>query len=391
MSKEGVIWRHDKMPFLIGYNYSASNPYSLPDCMPFELVQDTETGVLCQTFNSQVNDALDLAYEKGSIIGPAMDGGAHQAYCDDFLLFIQSVQNLSETRFLEIGAGTGYLLAQVKAAGAEVLGIEPGASYSPSWAKYGVDVLNTFFPAKEVEGKHFDCIASYAVLEHIPDYKNFLKEQVQHLRDDGTIFISVPDCEPYFESLDPSCFLHEHYSYFTESSLANTLAYVGLDVVEVKKARYGGAIYAAARRRSSAQTIRPESLEIDDHFSDRLYKFSEFWSNRYKALSDLGKTVGVYCPSRALNVLKPEMQLRFFDDDLSIHGRFLPGFSSSIESFAGLIDAPVDELWIFSYTFGQKIKSKLVAEPRLKKMDISCVEDLQNPRSSFGSDVSEVQ
>ena len=378
MSHRKVIWRHDKMPFLIGYNDGPNNPYGLPNFMPFELVQDSETGVLCQSVNSLVYDALDIAYEKGSVIGPAMDEGAHQAYCDDFLSFIESIQDLANSQFLEIGAGSGYLLAQVKAAGANVLGIEPGASYSPSWARHNVDVLNTFFPTDDIAGRKFDCIASYAVLEHIPDYKGFLGAQTRYLTDNGMIFISVPDCEPYFEFLDPSCFLHEHYSYFTESTLASALVFVGLDVIDIKKSKYGGALYAAARKRPFAEAEGASCLEIDEGFGARLSKFSGYWLDRYKGLREKGKTVGVYCPSRALNILgATSMELRFFDDDPSIQGRFLPGLNIPIESFRNLLDDPVDEIWVFSYTFGEQIKEKLMAESALRHMSILSVVDVK--------------
>jgi len=381
-----VVWQFSKMPFLVGYNSCPDNPEGVPNNLPFELFIEPQTGVLRQTKNAAVDQALTLMYEKGSVIGPAMEGSVHKSYCDDFLSFVSEHAQIAGNSFLEIGAGTGYLLSQLQDQGAVALGIEPGASYAPNWERYKVDVIQGMFPHPNVAEQNFDCILSYAVMEHIVDYDQFLYSQIKLLDEGGILFVSVPDCEPYIRAADPSCFVHEHYSYFTRDTLCKALRKVGLDVVACGSANYGGALYAAAVKSSSkinfggAESQGKESNFYPECFENML-NFKAYWLDRYELLKSNNKTVGVYCPSRALNVLASSMQLRFFDDDPSVYGKYLPGFESPIEAFADLEEKLVDEVWVFSYTFGELIRQKLKNSSLLNKVTVLCVGDLETELS----------
>jgi hypothetical protein len=77
-------------------------------------------------------------------------------------------------------------------------------------------------------------------------------------------------------------------------------------------------------------------------------------------MADAG-SLGIYCPARALAILEPRIPVRFFDDDPTKLGKYLPPFHNIIESRDQLFSYPVNSLVIISRTFGQKILRELLA------------------------------
>ncbi|MFM6053078.1 MAG: class I SAM-dependent methyltransferase, partial [Sphaerospermopsis kisseleviana] len=109
--------------------------------------------------------------------------------------------------------------------GADVMGIEPGIHGQAGSQRFGVPVVRDFFPSSKVS-RSFDIITAFFVLEHLRDVQNFLMNIREHLKNDGILFLSVPDCEPYLAHGDISFLFHEHWNYFTEQSLYAVLTQI---------------------------------------------------------------------------------------------------------------------------------------------------------------------
>ena len=62
--------------------------------------------------------------------------------------------------------------------------------------------------------------------------------------------------------------------------------------------------------------------------------------------------------------------------DPTLEGKYFPPFSCPIEPRAGLFAQPVDELWIFSRTFGARLKAELGGEPALARTRVATVEEI---------------
>lgn len=78
-----------------------------------------------------------------------------------------------------------------------------------------------------------DVVASYFVLEHVPEPQAFLAEMARLCRAGGHVVVEVPDLALY--PRDPSgLMLHEHVNHFSATSLAHLARRAGLDVVEVR-------------------------------------------------------------------------------------------------------------------------------------------------------------
>ncbi len=153
------------------------------------------------------------------------------------------------SRVLDYGSGSGEFLAAGRAAGWEMLGIEPGQAYaSYARATHGVNVLD----ALPDNAGPFDAITSHHVFEHLRDPLAVLRRLVGTLAPEGVIYLSVPDMgpsqKPGFERLH---FAHVHG--FVPATLDLLAARAGL----VPDERYPHAGTTAMYRRGES-ALRPD-------------------------------------------------------------------------------------------------------------------------------------
>ena len=197
----------------------------MPDTFRFCLkVEETRSGLrVKQQGTPQLRELLGKAYRIGFEIGtPLAANPQGQPYAADFLKFIADVCPTTKGRALEIGAGVGYVSHCLALKGWDVTGLEPGGGYKAKWRSLAAKIINEAFPSKLAEGPE-GLIVSYAVLEHIEDSVAFLASIRDHLKDNGVLVLSVPDCSVEIANGDPAMLLHEHFHYFTASTLASCL------------------------------------------------------------------------------------------------------------------------------------------------------------------------
>jgi SAM-dependent methyltransferase len=350
----------DAVPFHIGFFERPSNPAPFPDLLPLHLGVDLRSGLLRQIPCDEVPNDLRLAHARGALLGTAMDDTtAGRAYADDFLTFVAEIAPLAGRSVLEIGAGRGYLVKLLRDAGADALGIEPGSANAAHWVRHGVPVVEDSFPTPKVAGA-FDLIVAYTLLQQIEDLAHFLAAVRRRLKPGGWALFAVPDCTGYIADGDPGMLLHALWSYFTPSTLTRVLAEAGFTVERLRPARHGGVIYAAAipgeppDRKNAAG-----DLAAVQEFGQKCRRLRTSIARRLNRLSAAGRSLGVYVPGRAALWLDPEMQVRFFDDDPELTGRYYPPFAAAIENRQSLLERPVDELWIMSRNFGAGIENAL--------------------------------
>lgn len=361
------------MPFCVGACAAPNNPKHLPNCFPMELCLNEESGGLQLSTNDELEQIISIAYSIGIEMGtPSDDTDLGRPYVLDFLKFIEDSTH-KKGRALEIGAGVGYLSSLLLIEGWHVDSLEPGRGYKSYWEKYKIGVINDFFPSTKATGP-YDLIVFYTVLEHIPNVRGFLEKVIDCLAPDGVIALAVPDCSEEIEAGDPSMLLHEHYHYFTVSSLRRTLMSAGL-FTSVQKSGYGRTLYAYAKPSFVKQLDEPdkEELKVLKAYPAKIRRLTEtMHRNIERALTN--GTLGIYCPVRALAVLSPNKPVRFFDDSPDLHGKFYPPFISRIESRDELFENPPDTLWIMSRTFGEKLKNSI--KERLLKTRIVLITEL---------------
>jgi len=378
----------DRLPFHIGAASTPSNGKGLPDELPFELEYDQHLGLVRQAARDDVLKALRAAYSNGSILGTAMDDTPlGRGYANDFLAFVEenvspSPKPVSAPELLEIGAGRGYLQFLLKECGWSAVGLEPGKENAEHWCRFGVNVLCDFFPSPNMPGP-YRVIVSYGVLEHNPDPVKMIRDMAFHLTYDGLVLLAVPNDASDLKDGNLSMLVHEHFSYFTPRSLAAVIRAAGLVPLVIRSANYGGALYCAARL-SGPLDKKWETQNVDvrleynqaKQFCRKASRIRSVLENELYAANVEGRSAGFFCAARALNLIKKKDGFRWFDDDPDLQGRYYPPFLPPIESREALLSEGVDELYILSRTFGEKLKSELKGSLSMSECKIHIMDDI---------------
>jgi len=353
----------DAVPVCIGPCSTPTNPPGVPTVLPLRLSVNDRLGRLQLAFDPAVLGAMERVYAMGMAIGvPSDNSDIGRPYVDDFIAYLERHAQ-PPGRLLEIGAGVGFMSSVLQRRGWRVDSLEPGVGFEAHWKRHGVQVLPESFPSRNAAGP-YAVIVLYTVLEHVRDTAMFLSQVRDHLAPGGCVVLGVPDCTDEIAVGDPSILLHEHWQYFTRGSLLRTLAEAGL-VGEVTGSTFGRCLYAAVRPQtdSADAVVADPDYDIDlaalETFGSRAAALrSQFQMAVQEALSS--GTVGVYCPSRALNLLPLDgPAVRFFDDAPWIHGRYYPPFPYPVESRAALVARPPDTVFVMSRTFGDRLCREL--------------------------------
>jgi 2-polyprenyl-3-methyl-5-hydroxy-6-metoxy-1,4-benzoquinol methylase len=345
---------------------SYHEPSPVPKFLPFAFGFDARTQLITQEWDECVHAALRQVYLEDHNIGYMQSGHAlADKYGQDFLRFIHAALSKSGNRvrrLMDIGCGGCYVLHELKAAGYDVFGIDPGPTTARHAAELGIPVATGFYPLAHGFGK-MDAVLSSGTLEHVTDPVAFLRAHHADLTDDGLLIVSVPDSTPSIALGDLSMILHEHISYFDEDSLRRVVTEAGFDVIETAYASYGASLYCVARRarqggiRANPGTARFHSFANKVHAACR-----RFETYVQPLLKRRDVSVGFYVPLRPLPYLSrigAFRGFRFFDDDPGVHGKYFDGFNVPVENFADLQARPVSHMVIMSLPHAPAIARKI--------------------------------
>jgi len=367
-----LLWEVGKLPFYYKPLPDMNNPNGLPNLLHFQLIIDKENGLISRNPDSDAIDLLERAYNDGSqITGMMDDEGIGREYAEDFLSYITEqlgLAALTGMSILEIGCGTGYLLSKLKALGADVLGIEPGSQGLKGAEKYDVNIIRDFFPTDQIQGKKFDLVIMYDVLEHMQDPKVCIGTVGGFLKQGGAFVLSVENEEEYLKNGDLSFLFHEHFSYFTQGSLTNVLAQNKFCISNISYSQFGGSLHCVAKlfndtRGKSVSVEVATKLAAD--FVTKSKSKSKMIERFIRSIESEGKSLGVYVPGRFINFLTlldvPVGHIRFFDDNPVLKGTYYPGLPIQVENKNDLKKDPVDVLLIMSEAFGDKIREGVLS------------------------------
>ncbi len=371
------VWELGSLPFHVGPRPKPSND-GFPDRLPFTVGVDGDTGLLVQVPDPAVEAALEKVYTQGIPIGtPLAEDGLGQRCLADFLSFVRGTvgrERFDGLSILEIGSGAGAMLKALHDLGATVVGVEPGADRNGE-LPYTV-IRQPFRPDLFDDG--FDLIIHYAVAEHIRDPLAFVSAQLSLLKPEGAIAFAVPDCTLPLHVGDISMFIHEHWSYFTEETLAAIASIVGASVVRGAPAGVGG-LYYSAWVPTDASTS-PARSSVPYSFAERASRNIERIRAYLTDLRDGGRELGIYCPGRFINyeaVLAGSLPtLRYFDDDPWLDGLYYPPSSVPVEPRSALLKDPPSHVFIASWSFGSQILESLRSDRRLDGVEITTMAEL---------------
>ena len=140
-------------------------------------------------------------------------------------------------RLMEIGAASGIFLDEARKVGYDVFGIEPASGLAQSArSQLGVDVAAGFIETATIPAEPFDVICAWHVLEHIRQPKSALLRLREALRDDGLLFLEIPNIQsdrarrdgPDWFHLDPA----NHVGFYTTDQLREVLHQARFELIE---------------------------------------------------------------------------------------------------------------------------------------------------------------
>jgi SAM-dependent methyltransferase len=380
MTDKSSIYEEDflvieALPFITGVHAAEAFPKELKPYLPFRLRFRPDNGLIVQDSSLEVDTQLKYAYQKGSMLStPLGEGSLNASLADEIIQFVDlSCGGLKNKTFIEPGCGTGFLLKKLFDSGAKkVVGCEPGPQGRQSvGSKYEFIIHNCFLNELDVH-ENFDCIYHYGVLEHIKEPEVFLRQSMDLLRPAGTFFAAVPGCRQDMELGNFMILAHEHYNYFTERSLKQLFAKVGLQEIEVREFRYSKGIICAWGKKPSVPVRREFGISQEDIEQERalmklfIQKAKSHLSSlqtRIERIEDGGKSIGLYgAPKSLAGLLRFKNPPRNFDGDTYKHGYYFSGSSYPIEPPDNLRKRPVDELWILPIHHDRAISEYLKKE-----------------------------
>jgi len=140
----------------------------------------------------------------------------------------------TEGKTLEVGCGTGSIIAQLKERGAEVTGIEPDKATCSIARSNGLKVYSMPFEEFNKKSEKYDHILFSYALEHLTDPISALKLANKILSPNGEIYIFTPNIDSIARYLYKSNWMSWHIPYnkvfFNKHTLSKSIEAAGLRV-----------------------------------------------------------------------------------------------------------------------------------------------------------------
>ena len=152
------------------------------------------------------------------------------------------------SRVVELASNDGYLLQHFVARAIPTLGIEPAANVAEVAIRKGVPTIVEFFGESlarklAAEGKRADLIAANNVLAQVPDLNDFVKGMKILLAAQGVITVEFPHLLRTMQGNQFDQVYHEHFSYFSFTTVAKIFAAHGLTIFDVEELpTHGGSL-----------------------------------------------------------------------------------------------------------------------------------------------------
>ena len=191
--------------------------------------------------NDKGVEELVSLYEKMSDPGyeESQEGRAQQMR---WLLSKARKANPSARSLLDVGAGSGLLVAEAKYFGFNAVGVEPSRSHVKlARDLYQVDLLQGVFPHPLLSNHQFDVIFLVDIIEHISTPLELLRHCAAALAPQGIIIVVTPNVGSPVARLLGQRWWHfrlAHVGYFSHSSLLKAVERAGLTVVKHFSAKW---------------------------------------------------------------------------------------------------------------------------------------------------------
>jgi SAM-dependent methyltransferase len=280
---------------------------------------------------------------------------------------------------VEVASNDGYLLRNVVAAGVPALGIDAAPGPAAAAEAIGVPTIVGFFGVERAEAMReahgpADVIVANNVMAHVPDLNDFVGGFAALLADDGILTVENPYVRDLVEHVEFDTIYHEHFCYFSCSSVDALMARHGLHLndVEYFPDLHGGTLrwhvgHHAARTPRCQQLLDTEretgmtSLEYYEGFAERVRICQGELRDLLARLATDGRHVAAYgAAAKGATLLNStgigrELVSYVVDRNVHKHGKLMPGCRLPIRPVEVLVDEQPDDVLVLAWNFADEI------------------------------------
>lgn len=295
--------------------------------------------------------------------------------------------DLTESSFVvEIGSNDGYLLRNFVQAGIPCLGVEPTASTASAARLLGVPTLERFFDeslACEIVESHgtADLVVAINVFAHVPYPREVLKGVRHLLSANGVFSVEFPHIFTLIKNVEFDTIYHEHFSYFSFTTVTEMMQQCGLKVVDVEELpTHGGSLRVFAMRDDCEQPeVKSSVADLIARESSHGVRTPEFYEGFAQATMQVknnllnflmqsklcGKSVVGYGAAAKGNTLLNYAGVRrdlisfVVDRNPAKVGKFLPGSRIPVVSESELSKLCPDFVLILPWNLKDEIEKQL--------------------------------
>jgi SAM-dependent methyltransferase len=162
-------------------------------------------------------------------------------------------------RVLEIGSNDGYMLQWFKEKGCDVEGVDPSKGPTRIAWERDIPTAPDFFTRAFAEGRlsgseNFDLICSINTIAHQPDINDFVEGMKIALAPRGVITAEFPHLMKTISGCQFDQFYHEHYNYYSLTTLCTIFEWNGLEIFDVDEIpEHGGSLRIYAQHKGGTQ------------------------------------------------------------------------------------------------------------------------------------------
>jgi SAM-dependent methyltransferase len=335
-----------------------------PECSLVQLGYELDASVIFDDeypYYSSVSDAL------------VRHAGEHAAR------LIASRRLDSSSIAVEVASNDGYLLQHFQRAGVRTLGIDPSPGPAEAARAIGIETIVGFFGRTEalaIRASHgpADVIVANNVMAHVPDLDDFVGGFAELLADDGVLTVENPYVRDLVEHVEFDTIYHEHYCYYSCTSVDALMRRHGLFLndVEYFPNLHGGTLRwyvgrrdeRSSRCRAMLEDEHARGLDTYEYYRNFAARVEECQATLRSLLSEWreqGRVVAAYGAAakgatllNSTGITRPE--IAYVVDRNSVkQGRMMPGCELLIRPVETLLEEQPDDVVLLAWNFAEEI------------------------------------